>query len=325
MAKEGFSTLPDVGTRQAWLVMLKSEYRRLGGGSKYDDDPESRYSWDSTVANHLQVKAGDIVLLWNESGSLGASVIEKIAIGKAIKRRGRCVNDQCRSVNYEPRKTIRPVFRCYDCESLFDDPIFEDVDVTTFRSSHGQAWVDLSGQFTAAELRALCVKPKSQNSFRALRWDAVRALAADEMGGDVFGALDATTRQIQGGHVVRPTRVRRGQKDFRQQLLSKYNNRCAFTGTLPPAVLDACHLYSFAKVGKHHEHGGVLLRRDLHTLFDRGHIAVDHDGRIDVSEEYRRYPAYEGIHGQLLTITTTPEQRGWFELHWAEHRKSTAL
>ncbi|WP_368681134.1 hypothetical protein R1X32_49200 [Rhodococcus opacus] len=74
------SSLPDTGDRQAWLVMTKSAYRRLGG-SKYDDNPASHYSWDSTVPNHLDVRAGDIILLWNERESLGVSVIEKIDEG----------------------------------------------------------------------------------------------------------------------------------------------------------------------------------------------------------------------------------------------------
>ncbi|RKM70643.1 hypothetical protein COO55_00095 [Rhodococcus opacus] len=110
--------MPDTGDRQAWLVMTKSAYRRLGGGSKYDDNPASHYSWDSTVPNHLNVRAGDIILLWNERESLGVSVIEKIDEGTDTKRRGRCVSKDCRSTNYEPRKTLRPIYRCYECRKV---------------------------------------------------------------------------------------------------------------------------------------------------------------------------------------------------------------
>ncbi|MGW4329681.1 hypothetical protein ACWEKR_27775, partial [Nocardia sp. NPDC004573] len=147
--------------RQAWLVMSKPDYRRLGGGDKYDDDPARHYSWDSTVPNHLQVRIGDIVVLWDEIELLGASVIEQIAVGNAVKRRGRCPTASCNSTNYEPRKTKRPIYRCYKCTAEFDDPVFEDVEVKTFRSTHAQAWVDLQGELTAKELRALCVKPKT--------------------------------------------------------------------------------------------------------------------------------------------------------------------
>ncbi|WP_067885324.1 HNH endonuclease signature motif containing protein [Nocardia vaccinii] len=321
MAKDDVVALPSAVDRQAWLVMSKAAYRRLGGGEKYDDDPSRRYSWDSTVPNHRNVRPGDIVVLWDEVESLGASVVERITTGHAVKRRGRCTNPACRTTNYEPRKTIRPIYRCYDCGAEFDDPVFEDVDVETYRSDHGQAWVDLAGDFSAKELRAFCEKPKSQNSFRALNWDAFRAAAKGTTGADMFGPLDAVTKQIQGGHTTRPTRVRLGQKEFRKSLLARYKTRCAFTGDLPETVLDACHLYSYAKVGKHHEHGGILLRRDLHTLFDRGEIAVDTNDLIDVSDHYRGFATYGELHGKPLTITVTPEQRTWFELHWTTHRK----
>ncbi|MFD5179766.1 HNH endonuclease [Nocardia sp. NPDC058379] len=321
MAKSKLS-LPDITDRRAWLVMSKSDYRRLGGGSKYDDDPASHYSWDSTVPNHLNVRAGDVILLWNEVESLGASVIERIDTGNAVKRRGRCINAECRTTNYEPRKTLRPTYRCYECGATFDDPVFEDVDVITYRSTHAQSWIDLHGTFSAAELRAFCVKPRSQNSFRPLRWESVRTAASPAIGAEVFGPIDATTRQMRDGHTTRPTRVRLGQREFRQDLLAKYNTRCAFTGNLPSEVLDACHLYSYARVGRHHEHGGILLRRDLHTLFDRGIIAVTPDDAIDVSQPYHGFPVYQELHGMPLSIAVTPEQRKWFELHWIQHRKS---
>ncbi|MBU3066416.1 HNH endonuclease [Nocardia sp. NEAU-G5] len=321
MAKNSVASRPDAKDRQAWLVMSKAAYRRLGGGEKYDDDPSRRYSWDSTVPNHLNVRPGDFVVLWDEVESLGASVIERIRTGRAVKRRGRCTNVTCRTTNYEARKTMRPIFRCSECGTTFDDPVFEDVDVETFRSDHGQAWVELVGAFSAEELRAFCDKPKSQNSFRTLDWDAFRAAAMRVTGTDLFGPLDAASKQIQGGHTTRPTRVRLGQKEFRKTLLAKYKTRCAFTGDLPETVLDACHLYSYAKVGKHHEHGGILLRRDLHTLFDLGEIAVDGNDVIDVSERYREFATYGELHGKPLTIPVTPEQRTWFELHWTTHRK----
>lgn len=300
--------------------MSKSSYRRLGGGDKYDDDPARHYSWDSTVPNFRNVKAGDAIVLWDEVQSIGASVIERITEADDIKRRGRCPS--CNTTNYEPRKSLLPVYRCGDCKAVFDDPLFEDVEVRTYRSTHEQAWVDLGGVFTAKELRELCVEPKAQNSFRPLRWDAFRTAAAATMGGDYLLPIDATTAQIRGGHAVRPTRVRLGQSAFRKALLRSQGPRCAFTGDHPEAVLDACHLYSYAQLGKHHEHGGVLLRRDLHTLFDRGIIAVGPQDTIDVSEDFRKYPTYGELQGRPLSIAVNDEKRTWFALHWALHRGS---
>ncbi|MFE9576345.1 HNH endonuclease [Nocardia sp. NPDC006044] len=304
---------------QAWLVLTKAAYRRLGGAAKYDDDPASHYSWDSTVPNHANVAIGDVVLLWNQTESLGVSVIDNITLGTADKRRARCPS--CNSVNFEDRTTVRPIYRCQNCKHVFDDPAYEELSgLTTYRSSHEQGWIDLLGEFTATELRNLCVKPKGQNSFRPLRWPETRQAINTRLGSEVLRPLDTTTAQLQHGHTTKPTRVRIGQRQFRAMLLGQYGPTCAFTGVLPEAALDACHLYSYAKVGKHHEHGGVLLRRDLHTLFDRGIIAVDSDDRIDVAAAYRRYTTYGDLHEQQLTVKTSSAQRDWFALHWTEHR-----
>jgi ribosomal protein L37AE/L43A len=308
-------------SNQAWLVLTKAAYRRLGGAAKYDDDPASHYSWDETVPNHANVAVGDIVLLWNQTESLGVSVIDHITTGTADKRRARCPNSACKSVNFEARTTMRPVYRCQKCKHTFDDPAYEDLyDLTTYRSSHEQGWIDLLGEFTAEELRNLCVKPKSQNSFRALRWPETHKAIVSLLGNEVLRPIDSTTAQLQHGHTTKPTRVRIGQRLFRERLLEQFGSRCAFTGDLPAAALDACHLYSYAKVGKHHEHGGVLLRRDLHTLFDRGIIAVHPNNVIDIAVEYRRYPTYGNLHMQPLAVKVNDAQRDWFKLHWTEHR-----
>ena len=77
------------------------------------------------------------------------------------------------------------------------------------------------------------------------------------------------------GHRQTLTRVRIGQAAFRKQLLDQFGEVCALTGPCPAEVLEAGHLYSYSKLGRHHKHGGLLLRRDVHALFDRGRLAVD--------------------------------------------------
>ncbi|MGV9725159.1 HNH endonuclease [Nocardia beijingensis] len=319
MNNNGSKGLPSLSEdRRAWLLMSKSQYRRLGGASKYDDDPSSHYSYDNFVANHLQVHEGDLVAVWDNKQLLGASVIEKITSSEGVKRRGRCRS--CNSINIAPRKTKLPLYRCDDCPAEFDVPVIEVVPATIYRMSYEQAWVDLPGVLTGKQLRELCVA-KSQNSFRELQWDKFRAAVASEVPGYYLAPVDVTVEQIRGGHTVLPTRVRLGQADFRKALFGKYGPRCAFTGDLPRDVLEACHLYSYAKVGAHHKHGGVLLRRDLHTLFDRGVIVVDEDDRLDVREDFRLYPVYAELHGCALTIPVDTKQRRWFELHRNQHRK----
>ncbi|MGZ4522904.1 MAG: HNH endonuclease [Mycobacteriaceae bacterium] len=84
--------------------------------------------------------------------------------------------------------------------------------------------------------------------------------------------------------------------------------------------LEACHLYSYAEIGRHDIEGGLLLRRDLHRLFDQGLLAITRDGTIDVADSLKEYDLYSGLHGQNLKVTTTGGQREWLALHWAEWR-----
>ncbi|MFC9768794.1 HNH endonuclease [Rhodococcus jostii] len=111
-----------------------------------------------------------------------------------------------------------------------------------------------------------------------------------------------------------------GQPAFRAALFRQYGSNCAFTGPCPTTALEACHLYSYAKVGEHKDQGGLLLRRDVHRLFDEGLIAVDRRGGIDVAEVARSYPAYGDLHDTVIKIDPTAKQKNWLELHWSEWR-----
>lgn len=68
---------------------------------------------------------------------------------------------------------------------------------------------------------------------------------------------------------------RRGQPAFRAKLLAAYDNRCAISGSDVAETLEAAHIAAHATGGTMDVHNGILLRSDLHTLFDLGLIAID--------------------------------------------------
>ncbi|MCU1701339.1 MAG: hypothetical protein JWR34_7402 [Mycobacterium sp.] len=312
-------------SQAAWLALSKdgAAYRRLGGGIAYEDDPASHYSWDSNVPNHATVDIGDVIALWDDAGLIGVSVIEAIVTSLGTKDIGGC--PRCGSSSYEARKTLSPTYRCYnpDCGELFDQPTFRTVDVTKYRSNHSESWIDLDGLLDAPSLRSLCVSPKNQNSFRPLRIDDFRQAVSAKSAGDVLRILDSVAEQILGGHKTRVVRVRLGQGAFRAKLLNDYDEVCAFSGPAPAIALDACHLYSYAKVGEHKNEGGLLLRKDLHRLFDEGLILIDPDTMVlDVHRKVWKYPAYGNLHGVPLQVVLTPKQRAWLELHWKQWSRS---
>jgi hypothetical protein len=70
-------------------------------------------------------------------------------------------------------------------------------------------------------------------------------------------------------------RVRRGQAKFRENLLELYEGRCAVSGWGPESVLEAAHILLHAHSGLNHRDNGILLRADLHSLFDDGLLRID--------------------------------------------------
>jgi putative restriction endonuclease len=91
--------------------------------------------------------------------------------------------------------------------------------------------------------------------------------------------------------VERQIRERRGQQQFRDGLRERYGDRCLITGCEVLAVLEAAHISPYRGEGDNHPANGLLLRADVHTLFDLDLLGIDPDRlRVelhpDVVKEY---------------------------------------
>ena len=75
--------------------------------------------------------------------------------------------------------------------------------------------------------------------------------------------------------ILATVRERQGQSEFRRELLVAYQEQCALSGSRTLALLDACHIYPASKDDSYHgTSNGLLLRTDLHTLFDLGLVRI---------------------------------------------------
>lgn len=83
------------------------------------------------------------------------------------------------------------------------------------------------------------------------------------------------------------TRARLGQGAFRVLVTEAYARRCAISRERTLPVLEAAHIKPFAERGPHLVSNGLLLRSDLHILFDDGYITVTDDLRLLVSRRIR--------------------------------------
>lgn len=304
----------------AWLAMAVSGPTQHGGNDGYIDDPETTYEWDSTVPNHGVVAVGDIFVMWDKVTLLGCSVIEAIDIGSRSKQLFRC--PQCGKAGIKRR--FDGSYRCHKCKHQFDTPVKIDALVTTYRSQHGAGWVDMAGALDGSTLRASCISPRSQLSIRAVDFDRLQnELAACSFDVELGSILDVQSIVLGGGHDRRVVRVRRGQAGFRAHLLRKFGECCAVTGPAPLVTLEAAHLYSFAEIGKHEDAGGLILRSDIHKLFDRGLLAVDPISlQINLSPSIRTSKAYAGLQGSRLIAKLGSTERRWLQAHWDQHRSA---
>jgi putative restriction endonuclease len=80
---------------------------------------------------------------------------------------------------------------------------------------------------------------------------------------------------------------RLGQQAFKAVVLTAYHRRCAITGAKIQPTLQAAHIRPVSREGQNRVDNGLLLRSDIHTLFDRGYLGVDPKRRLRVSPRLR--------------------------------------
>lgn len=117
-------------------------------------------------------------------------------------------------------------------------------------------------------------------------------LEADEADKDVPALLDEDQRQV----IERQIKKRRGQKTFRDQLL-KSNPVCAVTGCMLVDILEAAHIDAYRNDSHNHISNGLLLRSDIHTLYDLNHLAIDPDKKHCTSQKKHYLKNIENMKG----------------------------
>jgi putative restriction endonuclease len=139
---------------------------------------------------------------------------------------------------------------------------------------------------------------------RAL-WEAVlAALNSSPKVGEIPVTEDSYDLNRFGAEYL--TRGRLGQGAFRVLVTDAYERRCAVTGEKTLPVLEAAHIKPYALLGPHRVSNGILLRSDLHKLFDLGYVTVTPELKLEVSPrlktEWQNGREYYAHHGQALRI-----------------------
>lgn len=300
---------------RAWSFLTVQGTRQYGGNAGYEDDPDGIYRYDSNVANHLQVNQGDLVFIRSKTKVLGMAEIGSIDHGTGEKDRLRC--PQCRATNIKPRARKKPQWSCKFGHE-FDEPVRELAAVRTYAAHYGATFVPC-GDLDVAYLHEAVMRPSDQMSIKEidpgriephlpenehvaqlLRRFASRLPVEKIDNQDETGSLVEERRRV-----LREIAVRRGQARFRERLLRRYGARCQISGCSFVELVEAAHIRPYATAGDNGARNGLLLRSDLHTLFDLGYLGIHPQTRLVSFLPALHEAGYGAFEGKILDIHTS--------------------
>ncbi len=118
--------------------------------------------------------------------------------------------------------------------------------------------------------------------------------------------FDPTNQEDARDRTLASIACRRGQRAFRRALLAAYGRRCAISGCNFEGALEAAHILAYRGEHTNHVQNGLLLRADLHTLFDLKYIAVDSGTMTVRLSPVLQGTTYEDLDGQEVSLPEDP-------------------
>jgi hypothetical protein len=122
-------------------------------------------------------------------------------------------------------------------------------------------------------------------------------------------------------HMVRE---RPGQKAFRRDLKSAYRDRCCITDCGVSDALEGAHVDPYKAPASDNVRNGLLLRKDVHALFDEHLIGIEPETLIiRVASLARSEECYSGLPGTKLNLPAEPSHHpdlGALQRHWRRFR-----
>jgi hypothetical protein len=125
--------------------------------------------------------------------------------------------------------------------------------------------------------------------------------------------------------VLRQIKARRGRQKFRDDLRDRYGDLCLISGCRLLDVVEAAHIQPYRGEPDNHPSNGLLLRADLHTLFDLNLIGIEPDTlivRVHPAAQAEGYGAFDGV--KLKCDGDQPSQEA-LTLRWRAYRRKRGV
>jgi predicted restriction endonuclease len=121
--------------------------------------------------------------------------------------------------------------------------------------------------------------------------------------------IDPTYQLDERTRALIPVVQRQGQPEFRNRLIQAYGGRCAITDCDAIDALEAAHISPYLGQKTNHVTNGLLLRADIHTLFDRGLLSIDDERMTVLLHADLKSTTYRSLDGTAIHLPTNPAQR----------------
>ena len=145
------------------------------------------------------------------------------------------------------------------------------------------------------------ISPKGWERLRQESFESIEQIADLSREEEQANYFESQSFNEAREHVLRSIVRRRGQPQFRQKLLDTYQ-RCIISGCDAEDALEAAHIRTYATGGTNHLSNGLLLRADLHTLFDLGLISIEPEAMVILIAPILMNTCYQEFDGKALLL-----------------------
>lgn len=314
------------------MFLTLGDERTYRGNSGYDDDPRSVYRYDSAVQNWKNVREGDFAVLRTASTLVGAARIAVISERRDMKNLQRCPS--CGTTAIKLRVNRQPAFRC-NRKHEFETAIVTPEERTHFEAQFGNSFVPIEQPYDHSAYRTAYINYSGQMSMQRLHLDAapreikvalqrltnVTVAVSREEGDSDYEPTGTDSRAV----VARQIRERRGQSLFRTTLRSRYADTCAISGCRIVDLLEAAHISPYRGADDNHPDNGILLRADLHTLFDLDLLGIHPETLIVQVHSSLRSTEYAAFDGVRLRVESEQPSAKALKLRWLAFQQRGAV
>jgi putative restriction endonuclease len=299
-------------TPRLWVLKAKGAESSFGGNKGYADDPVRTYVYDTNVKNHDKIKTGDKIVIAGKKFIIGYAVISAIDVKENVQKiRYRC--PVCNTQEHYERKNVTPRYKCRK-KHEFEVPIEEPISVTEFYAQYGAGFTPAEPKtsvkildpyyrnrniYYSIQEADIIFFNKQTNISASIDYETEKRFRRKNTE-DIpeYFPRDRDTRKKRKMSVV----VRPGQEKFKNELISIYGSACMITGCPVMLTLHASHICAYRGTEDDNPRNGLLLKADIHILFDADLIGINPDTLTvrlhpEISESF-----YKNLDGKKLLI-----------------------